>query len=378
MRTRAQRLDNAARSAPASVVDIVRAVAGVQAQDERAAALGVRVRGRDLTAGDIDHARADAKTITRTWCMRGTLHVVPADMLPALLAVFGPVYVARGRRRLAQFGLDDDASERGVEIIADTLAERGPLTRPEIVAELRRRRVASDPGGRAAWHLLRRTCLLGVVCEAGLREGQPAYARREDWMPDRATAPDRTTALGEVARWYIAAHQPASADDFAAWSGLPVADVRRGWEQVTDLVAFDETGRMCLRADTADVDPASPDTPVVRLLPAFDGYLLGHRRRDHAVAPEHAAQVHPGGGVIHPTLLVDGRVAGTWNTRSPARLAVTTFAGLGSAPIAALDAEVKDVARFLGHDLTLTVVGRTPRSVGGVGCDHAGRLTPHT
>jgi hypothetical protein len=358
IRLRAQRLGDTARSRPASVAGIVRQVGGIQAQDETAAALGVRARGRGINADDIAHARDSERSVVRTWCMRGTLHLIPADVLPTVLAAFGPVYVARGRRRLADFGLDDDASTHATAIIGDVLAESGPLRRTQIATALERHGIAGDPHDRATFHLVRRACLLGIACEVGPGGAEPSYARPADWLPTAPPA-DRTAALGEVARWYLAAYQPASPDDFAAWSGLPAHDVRSGWTQAGELVAVgDGPHPLWCRAEDGPVEAVAPGAPQVRLLPAFDGYLLGYRGRHHAVAPEDAARVHPGGGIIRATVLVDGRVAGIWRIdRRRGRLVVESFAGLPGAPIAALDAEVDDIARFLGLDLALTMVG---------------------
>ena len=50
----------------------------------------------------------------------------------------------------------------------------------------------------------------------------------------------------------------------------------------------------------------------MRLLPAFDEYLLGWRDRSFALAPERARSVNRGGGMIRPVLIVDGRVEATW------------------------------------------------------------------
>jgi hypothetical protein len=292
--------------------------------------------------------------------MRGTLHIVPTDLLPGLLAVFGPVYVARGRRRLRQLGLDDAACLRGIQIIRDLLAERGPLTRNDIAAALRTRGVTGDPHDRATVHLVRRACLEGIVCDAGSSSTDSSYALRDTWLP-AAPLPDRTTALGQIARWYVAAFQPTSPEDFAAWSRLPVADVRVAWEQVGTLVAIGAGAQpLWVRAEDRQVTDASPGSPAVRLLPAFDNYLLGYRDRGHAVPGDHATRVHPGGGIIRPTVLVDGRVAGIWRidrSSSRARLAVESFADLGSARVRALETEVHDVGRFIGQDLALTVIG---------------------
>src|SRR5919202_160971 len=76
---RAQRLDP--RPAAAGVAQVVREVCGVQAQDPAAAALAVRARGAGLTAAGVERARVEERSVVRTWCMRGTLHLVATEDL---------------------------------------------------------------------------------------------------------------------------------------------------------------------------------------------------------------------------------------------------------------------------------------------------------
>ena len=54
----------------------------------------------------------------------------------------------------------------------------------------------------------------------------------------------------------------------------------------------------------------------VDLLPAFDEYLLGYKDRAAVLAVEDATRVVPGkNGVFLPTIVVDGRVVGTWKRK---------------------------------------------------------------
>ena len=78
-----------------------------------------------------------------------------------------------------------------------------------------------------------------------------------------------------------------------------------------------------------------------RLLGAFDPWLLGWRDRAHAVAPEHARRVHPGGGVVRAVATDDGMVVGTWTARrrgGAAEVALEPFAPLGARVARALTA----------------------------------------
>src|SRR4051794_21993464 len=99
---RAQRLAGPEREGPATVADVTRLVAGLQAQDAGAAALGVRARLAGATLTQVNQARFEDRTVARIWCMRGTLHLVPAEDARWLVALLAPVGLARNRRRREQ------------------------------------------------------------------------------------------------------------------------------------------------------------------------------------------------------------------------------------------------------------------------------------
>ena len=65
-----------------------------------------------------------------------------------------------------------------------------------------------------------------------------------------------------------------------------------------------------------DPGNAAHDDSSVHLLPAFDEYLLGYKDRTAVLAREDASKIVPGSnGVFRPTIVVGGRVAGTWKRR---------------------------------------------------------------
>ncbi|MBX0298514.1 winged helix DNA-binding domain-containing protein [Cryobacterium sp. 1639] len=71
---------------PAQVVDRLLAV---QAQDLRWAKWAVGVRAPGTTSADID-TLLDTGRVVRSWPMRGTLHLVPAEDLGWMLALTTP------------------------------------------------------------------------------------------------------------------------------------------------------------------------------------------------------------------------------------------------------------------------------------------------
>lgn len=296
---------------PAAPADIAGATCGLQAQDAAASALSVRVRSEALTARDLDRAVRQGDVV-RTWCMRGTIHLLAAEDLSWLVALLGPVATAASARRRAQLGLDDRILARVDLCLREALTPGTPLTRHELNDRFAEDGIRLE--GQALIHAIRHAALQGTV-----RIGPPE-GRQDTYVLTRhdagAAGPmGREPALARLARRYLAAFGPATLHDFAAWSGLGKADARAGWEAIagqTLELTLDGAPARILAEHEAWLDEEPAEQPVVRLLPAFDTYLLGHASRDAVINPEHVKQLHPGGGIIRPAVVVDGRVVGTW------------------------------------------------------------------
>jgi hypothetical protein len=254
--------------------------------------------------------------------MRGTLHLLAAEDLPTALAIYGPLHLKRGQRRLTQLGLPPDAAERSTEIAAEIVSEAGPLTRHELAARLRERGVPVAAEGQAPIHVVARAAHAGVLIEVGDGTYGPL---------DLGPLPDREDALVELARRYAASHAPATAADFAAWSGLPKADLR--WEE-GEIAAGDEGG--------------------ITLLPAFDEWMLGWRSRAPILPREHAKQAAPGGGIIRPVAIADGRVFATWRLDRPkGKVELSPFGRVTKAMRDGVEQEVAALGEFLGTCLSV-------------------------
>jgi hypothetical protein len=357
LRLRAQRLWLPALASDA-IAQVVKDVCGLQAQDLPAAALAARVRSAGLTVSDFDSARRDQRSIIRTWCMRGTLHIVTAEDFAWLVPLLGPHFILQTRHRYRQLGLDEDTCERGVRTIRDTLAAQGPLTRDDLARRLTAHGIPAE--GQATIHLIRRAALSGIVCIGPDRGAKPTYVLIQDWLgQDHALATE--TALAELARRYLAAYGPAGPGDLAAWSGLGIGQARQAWELIAGQLVQVEAGGSAawmLKAHADRLHEPPVHLPIVRLLPKFDTYLLGYSGRDLIVGPQHAKRIHPGGGLLYPTLLVNGRAGGVWSTKRRGKrleVVVEPFAGLTAEIRHGLEAEVADLSRFLETEITLSV-----------------------
>lgn len=333
-RMRSQRLDGRLHDA----AELVRTLGGIQAQEPRAGALSIRARAERLTAADIERALVEERSIVRTWALRGTIHFVAAEDMRWLHELLAPLWMPAEQRALDALGVSRADRPRAVAAIRRALAG-GPLTRAELCEELERAGI-STAGQRAA-HLPRLAALEGHVCFGPVHDGKNTYVLVGDWIGSEGAPLARDAALAELARRYLGAYAPAGPEDLAKWSGLGLRDARAAWASIASELTQVEGGwALASAAETLASPP--PDPPLVRLLPAFDTYLLGYRDRDLAVPSEHVRAVWPGGGIVRPAIVANGLAVGTWR-RTGARIVVEPFGDEVDA-----SAELADVERFLG------------------------------
>lgn len=345
-----------------NLLDAVKAVGGINAQAYPAMMLSLRTRVEDLTPAAVTEAIADHK-LARSWLMRGTLHMVASDDLRWMIDLLGGAFAAGGKGRRAQLGLDADTSEKGIKALVNILDNGDSLTRSEIVERLAETGIRLDRKTQAPIHLIALAAYQGlVVLGVDRPDGESTYALTDQWVKAEKPIP-RDEALERLARRYLEGHAPATVRDFAAWSGLTLTDARKGWSAVEkrgDLVELAVGERTFSVLKGEEKSPRESNTPVVRLLPAFDAYLLGYADRDDIVPPEHRKQVYHGGQTV-PVVLVDGVAAGVWRyKKSGKRLNITVepFDSFDTAVKAGIESEANDIGRFWGVLVSLLITAK--------------------
>jgi hypothetical protein len=332
-----------------TAADAAAITGAIQAQDNVASRLGIRARAVDVTEADV-LAAIGAGAVTRTWLMRGTIHLVDTADARWLVRLAGPNVQRKFRSRWRHLGLTEDVLDRSVQLLPELLAGR-ELTRHEIVAGLHERGLRfENPDPQLPTHLVMHACTVGLVCRGADRGRHSTFVLFDEWTSDTTAGPTGDDAVAELARRFFRAFSPATAADFAAWSGLGGT---RAVQLIRDeLREADVDGRAGFRF--GEVEPRRG----VRLLPAFDNYLVGYRDRDALLDADLRPLVYSG-GMIFPTLVVDGRVAGVWSLRrseQPVSVAVRTFVPLRPGERRALAGEVDDLARFLARPVQLASV----------------------
>jgi DNA glycosylase AlkZ-like len=334
----------AARSA-ADTAGVAAAAVGLQAQDIGAARLGVRARSTAVDEASVVNAIQRERSAVRTWLMRSTVHLVAAEDLRWMAELYGPVMERNHRTRWRNLGITETVIDTALAHARELLGGRG-LTRHELAAELAARGLELGDDGQAPTHLLAALTARGLTCRGADRGRDATFVLIDDWVP---SAPPPADPLQELARRYFRAFGPATAADFATWSGLPsgaaIASIR---DELTE-VEFDGRRGWTL----GRVEPVR----AFRLLPMFDNYLLGYRDRTAMLDPGRHLQVYVG-GIIKASVVCDGRVIGIWRLDRAARTAavrVTPFEPFTRRHRDELDRERADVERFVGRPVGLAI-----------------------
>ena len=355
MRLRAQGLHP--RAARGDAVEMVRAICGVNAQFRPAMLLSLRARLRGFEPGDLTDLTDARRLLVRTWAMRGTIHLLSRDDPGWLLPLVGPPALAKARGRRWELGLDEEKVARGLAEMKAILGDAGPLTRDELMERLNYRGLAIERKSQAPYHLIAFAGLNGLVIMGPDRPDREPTYMLADRPAEKLTS--REEALAALAERYLRGYGPASPADFAAWSGLPAADSRKGWALLKEsgrLKDVDVDGRVL---GTIETGPAPPGL-VVNLLPAFDALVLGYADRELVVPGKHYKDVYHGGQTV-PVVLVNGAAAGVWRYEArgrQVRIEVRPFAAFGREVRELIEAEAEDVGRLFEKTPTLVYGGQ--------------------
>jgi len=329
--------------------DVVRWLGAVQAQDYFNSLWAVGLRLKHATEDDIEQAIA-AKTIVRTWPLRGTIHYTAPEDVRWMLKHLAPRVITRYGTVHRQVGLDAKTLTKGMKAFAKALDGATSLTRPELYEALERAKI--DTGEQRGLHILVYSALMGLICAAPRRGKQPTFTLLDNWLA-ATKIPPREEALTSLALRYFASHGPATVQDFAWWAGLTGAEARKCVDAVgkefEEIVVGDQT--YWYRPTNAKVKSA-PGT--VFLLPPFDEFTVAYK--DRSVVLEEAHEAATGNGIFFPVIVAGQRVAGTWKrtlVKDRVTIETETHAPFTKAKQEALAAAAKRYAKFIGSKVEL-------------------------
>jgi len=350
--------------APASeLLAVASRLCGVHAQVFSSAELTLWARVQRLERGAVQRAVWGDRKLVKTWAMRGTLHLLPAAELPLWHAA-----LATSRRYLSpvrwekHFGITMKDLDRLTEAIGQAL-DGQVMTRQELaraVGRITRSRALGAKLAEGSWGtILKPAAFAGNLC-FGPSLGQLArFTRPASWCSLKARRPDSQRAAAEVTRRYLAAYGPATYRDLARWWGSGMA-IGRQWiaamgDEVT-AVDLDGAQGWVLADDLRELREMEPARSV-RLLPAFDQYVIGASpHAEHLLPGDLRSRVYRPQGWVSPVLLVNGRMEGVWRHElkgSRVEVSIEPFVKLPKWVRSLTEEEAERLAAFFGGTLNL-------------------------
>lgn len=364
---RSRRLARSHLVAPAPrsrLIDVVRAVGGLQAQLLSAAELALSARVAGVTRDTLKDALWVKRSLVRAWTVRGTIHVIPADDLPLWMAALGSDRYWEAREWLAREELTAKEAVAIFDTVIDTLSVKGS-TRTEIAdAVVARLGEKFRPKIASLWgDMLGPVTYMGKLCFGPSVGANVTFVRADRWI-GKWPRIDPQQAWRELVRRFLRAYGPAPLEGVVRWFGIEPSralSVLRSLEDEATAVTIEGRGAWML---TSDRSLPRRRAFGVRLLAQYDCYLIGSHPRETVIDETARTRIRSykrgqwEGAVGVPVLLVDGVVSGVWERRERAgrvEIAVQSAVRLTPAQRRGVHAEGARIGRFFGRDAVVSL-----------------------
>ena len=342
----------------AAVVEAYRRLGPIQTQSPRAAHLALASRLPGVTYDAIT-AVFEAYDVVKATNLRGTVHTSTAEQHGWLAAVStGP----RDRLMANNLGLDgiavDDVTDEIERYAGSEWCERKELV-AHMWAWLGERGAGQSNGAEP--NTMADSLLWGHP-RLVRRPRDQAWERRTD-VYHRAAADvfdvqpvDTDDAVERVVRVHLAAYGPATRRDIAWWMGSTLTPVDRAVDRLDEeIVRYASDARDPL-LDLAEPPRGGAD-PGVRLLPEFDGLILGYapENRGRFAHPDHLDRLFAReNGLMSPAVLRDGHIVATWQSRRKGKqtvIEVETLPAYAAVREDEIEGPVADIEKALSIDV---------------------------
>lgn len=284
--------------------------------------LSLVARRAGLTTGDFEEALLNDRTLVRATAFRGSLFLLSTQDYPIYFRALMGLLRNIGIERLASYGIRESQFAHFAKALEEANFDL-PKSHEQIV-QILFKNPNKVPPEDATRLLVRKLCDLGVLIRThtkGWKGNEFSYALMSKWLEDVDLSTDNPeSARTETIRRYLRCYGPASYEDIAWWTGLPLVQVQRSVSHLRrdavrvpvegykdDLVGLRETIDSLRKPRDVEGD--------IRFLPPWDAYPCGWLQRRRLVDKEWMPWVFDAVGNA-PGLIVDaGRAIGVWQFR---------------------------------------------------------------
>lgn len=290
--------------------DVVSYMGAMQAQEYRMMRWAVAMRTRKPSLKAFKEA-FDKGEIIRLHLMRGTWQLVSAHDYWSMINVFAPkaIAVTKGWMSSNKISIPDEELMRIRDILAQTAADLGSVTKEDFVYALAERDIRMDDH-RLSYHI-RMAELSGILCSGDLLPHKATYALTANKVKQNEKM-DRDEVLLNITYKYFQSRQPATLEDYVWWSGLNISDCRKGIALLGNHISMEKyKGREFYLTDNCRTRGFRKGNFL--LIPPYDEYLISYKSRDIVLQSEHRHRAHNNSGIFQPIIAYDGIICGNWS-----------------------------------------------------------------
>jgi hypothetical protein len=255
---------------------------------------------------DIEKDFTDGK-ILRTHLLRPTWHFVVAKDIRWMLMLTAPRVHAANSYMYRQLELTPNIFNRANDILIKTLQGNKQLTRDAINKEFKRNKIEAE--GHRLSYIMMQAELDGIICSGARQGNQFTYALLEERVPE-SRSKNSDEALAELTKRYFTSRGPATIKDFSTWSGLTLADCKKGIEMVKSLF-----NKEVIENEEyffpSGISLIKKQYQKIYLLPIYDEYIMGYKDRSAIMVIKNNSK--PTSAIRYDNMIIfEGYIIGTW------------------------------------------------------------------
>jgi hypothetical protein len=322
------------------VIHAAKAMVGIHATDNTAPYLSLFARVKNFEKKHLDHELYQNRSMARVECMRSTLFVVPKEIVPVVYIIYkGGLSVGF----LKDWGMSVQEYEEISNRILETLKNKAMT-----ISQIKRclpndiQRTLIRGSGKNLVRTTNVKIVLILMMQQGIllsvkrpgtwtTAGPNYYARFVDWFSDADfNEMDRDEAMIQLVKLYIQSYGPVTEKDVSWWSGLKISRVQRLLESLRPEIMKCEICDLdpkfiMLKSDFVHLKHFKPiKKHSISLLPYDDSYVKGYKERERLISHELHNKVYLH-GEASPTILIGGRIIGTWKLETRQEELTLTF-----------------------------------------------------
>jgi len=285
-----------------STVEMVEWLGAVQGQEYTQTKWGLGMRLPHLTDNDIENELNKGK-ILRTHLLRPTWHFVSAKDIHWLLNLTATRVHQSNAYMYRLLKLDNKVFNRCNEIMTKILEGGNHLTRDEINKEFEKQNIIAK--GHRLSYIMMKAELEGILCSGARQGNQFTYALLDERVTHKKMF-KKEEALAELTSRYFKSRGPATIRDFATWSGLTIADCKKGIEMMIHFLQKEVIeGQEYFFNPHTSLSSKQPDK--ICLLPIYDEFIMGYKDRSAIMTSKGNAPFR-----FDCMIVYNGQIIGTW------------------------------------------------------------------